>query len=287
MANEQLFEFSYSVPIVESGFMNDDFMIAGTAINSVITSNNHKFIAEELRASANTLTGVPLLIDHRNEVSAIKGRVILGEYDEENNRVNFKARVKDVEIRKMIKDGLINSVSVGATVKHIDEDGDTLIPRGITFKELSLVAVPADSGATFNIALKEAYKSKPIEKALVEAPKIELKEEKVEVKEVALPEIKSVITTEQVSNELKGGLAIEMETQEKVEKVVEMDKSADMMKSITDALAKLNDKLSAMEGKMAIKEEKKAEVEEEMSVGKYKIQQGLGSIKGYSFAIVR
>ena len=140
---------TYNVPIAEAGLLNNEFIIQGVAINATITSNNHKFLNEELRSSAGTLNGVPLLVDHKNEVSSIKGRVILGEFDEANSRINFKAKVVDNEIKNMIKEGLINSVSVGAAVKDIEEGDDgILIPKGITFKELSLVAVPADSGAT-------------------------------------------------------------------------------------------------------------------------------------------
>ncbi len=155
-------KLSYEVPIKEQGLVDGDFIIKGTAINCTITSNNHKFVSEELSTAAKTLIGVPLLVDHRNEVDAIKGRVLNGEYDTVNEKVNFKAKVIDENMKKMIKDGRLNSVSVGAIVKKLDEDVDNglLIPRGITFKELSLVAVPADGQATFGIALKEAYNTK-------------------------------------------------------------------------------------------------------------------------------
>ena len=155
-------KFNYNVPLIESidnrldGI--GDFIIQGTALNATTTSNNHKFLAEELEKSANTLIGVPLLIDHKNEVEAIKGRVLNGEYDEQGKRVNFKANVIDIPIRNMIKNGSVNSVSVGCIVDELEELEDGFfIPRGITFKELSLVAVPADSGATFDVALQESY----------------------------------------------------------------------------------------------------------------------------------
>src|SRR3972149_1222641 len=158
-SNQELI-LNYNVPIIESGILDNDFIIQGIAINATTTGNNHKFLVEELKESAGTLKGVPLLVDHKNEISAIKGRVITGEFDEPNTRINFKAKVVDNEIKQMIKNGLINSVSVGAAVREIEEQGDVLIPRGIVFKELSLVAVPADAGATFTTALQEAYKLK-------------------------------------------------------------------------------------------------------------------------------
>ena len=158
MAKKINLDFSYSVPISESAMVDSDFVIAGTAINATTTSNNHKFISEELRSSAETLKGVPLLVDHENKVENIKGRVFLSAYNETANKIDFKAKVMDKTCKEMIKDGRLNSVSVGASVKEVEECEDgTLIPRGIQFKELSLVAVPADSQATFSIALKEAY----------------------------------------------------------------------------------------------------------------------------------
>ena len=113
-------KFNYQVPIIESAFINDDFVITGIALNAITTSNNHKFLPEELRKSADTLSGVPLLIDHRNEVEAIKGRVLKGEYDEVEPKVNFRAHVIDSTIQGMIKDGRINSVSVGCTVEELN-----------------------------------------------------------------------------------------------------------------------------------------------------------------------
>jgi len=160
--------FNFTVPIteyhsaetinVEEGIVDDNFFIEGIAINATTTSNNHTFIPEELRSASRSLNGVPLLIDHKNEVLSIMGRVVEGRYDETLKNIKFKANVKDKEIRQRISDGRINSVSVGAAVKELDEQDDgTYIPRGISFKELSLVAVPADEQATFSIALKEAY----------------------------------------------------------------------------------------------------------------------------------
>lgn len=160
MSKELNLKLNFSVPITESALVNDRFLIKGRAINETTTSNNHKFIAEELRMAAPSLTGVPLLVDHDNRVESIKGRVLKGSYNEVSPGIDFEANVVDKSIREMIKDGRLNSVSVGALVSNIEEGSDgCLIPRGIMFKELSLVAVPADGGATFDIAMKEAYKT--------------------------------------------------------------------------------------------------------------------------------
>ena len=150
-------KFNFQTPILESFTDNDNFIINGVAINATTTSNNHKFLPEELSKSANTLTNVPLLKDHNNSVDSIVGKVLLGIYNEESERVEFKAKVNDKHARDLIMRGDLNTVSVGASVEDIEEIDGLIIPKGITFKELSLVAVPADEGATFGIALKEAY----------------------------------------------------------------------------------------------------------------------------------
>ena len=330
MSEKTELKLSYNVPILESGMMNNDFIIQGVAINAAITSNNHKFLNEELKDSAGTLNGVPLLVDHRNEISAIKGRVIRGEFDESNSRINFKAKVVDSEVKQMIKEGMINSVSVGAIVKEIDEDTDgTLIPRGITFKELSLVAVPADPNATFTTALHEAYKTvkswdpapkkedeKEPDEPLDLPEELEEKEEMMKCPECdkMVPKSKmaehkkkhaeekakiTVPTNEGLSlspqgesDLLKGGT--KMSEEKKTEQVQSatpiqekaVDYSADI-KAMHETIKSLKEELTAMKAP----EKKEAIINEfeerEVVSGKYRIVQGLGSLRGNSFTLVR
>ena len=152
----------YFVPIESSAELDGEFMINGIAINETTTSNGHKFIGEELDKAAHTLIGVPLLKDHNNSVDSIVGKVNTAYWDEGLRNIPFKAVVKDNKVKQLIRDGLLNSVSVGAQVDPKDieqtEEGD-IIPHNIQFKELSVVAVPADGGATFSVALNNAYKS--------------------------------------------------------------------------------------------------------------------------------
>lgn len=170
-------QLSYKVPIeiVEQPTTGEtgketEFLIQGIAINATVTDNRHKFIGEELESAAETLRNVPLLKDHDNMIESIVGRVIDVEYVPAKENIRFKARINNIDSVKFVKDlikaGDLNTVSIGANVEKIDEEDGLFIPRGITFKELSLVAVPADSGAeftftgnTFDLALKEAYKS--------------------------------------------------------------------------------------------------------------------------------
>ena len=151
----------YFVPIQSSAELDGDFTINGIAINETTTSNGHKFIGEELSKAASTLIGVPLLKDHDNSVDSIVGKVNAAHWDESLRNIPFSAVVKDTKVKQLIKDKLLNTVSVGAHVKPEDieetDDGD-IIPHNIDFKELSVVAVPADGGATFQVALNNAYK---------------------------------------------------------------------------------------------------------------------------------
>lgn len=69
---KQNLKLNYSVPITEfnKNPLSKDFVIEGIAINATTTTNNHKFIPEELEKSAHTLQNVPLLEDHKNEIDS-------------------------------------------------------------------------------------------------------------------------------------------------------------------------------------------------------------------------
>lgn len=280
---------NYNVPIVEAGMLEQDFVIQGVAINATLTANNHKFLPEELRSSAATLTGVPLLVDHDNRVESIKGRVMIGEFDEMNPRVKFKAKVMDENIKNLIKNGLLNTVSVGAAVREIQEEEDgTLVPRGIAFKELSLVAVPADAGATFTKAMFEAFNL-----TKNSTPKIET---------TGFVSVSSLIPNKasdpvnsslSIDNEpLKGGLNIMSEKEvTKTEQKMEAVSEKTDLSQVLGAIAKLTEKVASME-KSKVEAEAKAPVEleekeEELGNSKYKIVQGYGSLRGASFTLVR
>lgn len=292
-------KFNYSVPIIESSYVNDEFIIQGTAINATLTSNNHKFLAEELEKSAHTLSGVPLLIDHRNEISAIKGRVIAGDFDETEKRVNFRANVIDSQIKEMIKDGRINSVSVGCDVDKIEEFEGYFIPHGITFKELSLVAVGADEGATFTTALHEAYnlnkpnnKKQITKKVLKKEPNTQLNNTggKIMKSENAKTDIQDKgVTEERLQTMIDSAVLKAVEKS----KIVESDTDEDAKKPVKEPEAepaKEPEKEDAEPVKEPEADEDADEDVEEPVVeekDKYKIIQGHGSLRGGSFTLVR
>jgi len=219
--------FNYTAPILESFGEDSEFMINGIAINSTTTSNNHKFLSEELQKSATTLSNVPLLKDHRNEVDAIVGRVLKGTFNEIDERVEFQARVTNKEIQKLIKNGDLNSVSVGASVEDVEETDDgLLIPKGITFKELSLVAIGADSGATFDNSFKEAYShlsSKDIK--ITKEENMTEEETKTPESEKEEPKVEEPVEESAFERGLRMGMKLrESDEDEKPEEPVEVKK---------------------------------------------------------------
>jgi hypothetical protein len=187
----------YLIPIKEVINTNSDFIIKGVAINETTTRNNVKYIGEELEKAAPSLRGKPILKDHNNAVDNIVGRITKATFDPTFRAVMFEGKIMEQKYKDMIKDGRINSVSIGAMVHEIEKseiEGAPLIPRGIDFVELSLVAVPADPNAGFAQAMCEKFdmqESKPIEMLpIVEAPK------------PAEPQI-TIIETPKVSDNIK------------------------------------------------------------------------------------
>lgn len=159
-SNEGFYIVEFAAPIeaYSSEFQTEkDFWIQGTAINETITRNGVKYTAEELEPAATSLKEKPILKDHRNEVDAIVGKVTDSFFDKNGRRIAFKGKIMDENIRKLIKDGRLTNVSIGARVKELEEGEGFRTAKGISFLELSLVPVPGDPDASFHQALSECF----------------------------------------------------------------------------------------------------------------------------------
>jgi hypothetical protein len=183
----------FFVPIEEKVFdeVNDEFFIRGVAINETTTLNNVKYIAEELEKGASTWRNVPILLDHKNEVKNIVGRTTEKvNWNPVARRVDFEGKIMDKQIREMIKDGRIQSVSIGAKVDDLIEETDgSKKAVGIRGLELSLVAVPGDSHAN----LAQAFDSNFHLKEMAELDsKDEVKDEVEDKKDEVKDEVKNV-----------------------------------------------------------------------------------------------
>jgi hypothetical protein len=176
----------FFVPIEEKVFdeANDDFFIRGVAINETTTLNNVKYIAEELEKGAATWRNVPILLDHKNEVKNIVGRTTEKvNWNSSEKRVDFEGKIMDKQIREMIKDGRIQSVSIGAKVDDLIEEKDgSKKAVGIRGLELSLVAVPGDSHANLAQAFDNCFHLK--EMAELEDDEEEKEDDEIEEDEV-------------------------------------------------------------------------------------------------------
>ena len=291
-------DIQYAVPIqLKENFSDStgDFIIKGVAISSTITDNGHKFLPDELRNSAGSLNNRPLLMDHNSSIDAMIGRVISSVFDESEQVIKFEAKVNDTasgkKVKELILSGDLNTVSVGANVKEILEEDGVFIPTGIKFKELSVVATPADDSAVFRkmscgnlqLVLQEAYSksnTKVKQNAVSVDEKIKkeinmekenfvleetFKEENNKLREevTAKIEAQATLLAETLSkvDEMKVSMETEAKAKEEVNSKIEA--SLDSIKSLIDGLTKESDKDESEEKSEESKEESKEEAKEE------------------------
>lgn len=154
---------NFIVPIQNAVKKSDGFFIRGVAINETTTRNNVKYVAEELSKAAPSLKGKPILKDHNNSVDSIIGIVTENvKYNDNIKAIEFEGQIDDAQLQSKIEKGFIKNVSVGAFVSDLaaQENESAVVAKGIEFVEISLVAIPADPGASFAKAIAESYERK-------------------------------------------------------------------------------------------------------------------------------
>jgi len=152
------------------------FYIVGNAINATTTQNLHKYLAEELEVSAETLTGKPVMVDHAKGSLNNAGKVLVTSWESHgvhDGAITYVARIrKSHPVAEAVALGDIDTVSVGAIATSIEcsvcgddmytcshrlgktyevEDKQVLataIGRGLKFRELSITPFPADEHAS-------------------------------------------------------------------------------------------------------------------------------------------
>lgn len=156
----------YTVPITVEQSVTEGMIFRGTAIDETISRNGVKYEAEELQKAAASLNGRPLLNSHRSDdIKDILGRVKNSTYNAEKRSIEFEADVMDETAAKMIRDGRIQNVSVGAKAGRFveEDDGNGVMckaAKDIEFLELSLVAVPGVPHASINQSFTQALQEK-------------------------------------------------------------------------------------------------------------------------------
>jgi len=255
----------FYVPIEEKiEEKSGDLIIRGVAINETTTLNNVKYVAEELIKAALSFRNVPILLDHRNEVRNIVGRTTENvNFNDTFKRIDFEGRIMDKDIKEMIKDGRIGSVSIGAKVDDlIDEEDGSKKAIGINGLEISLVAVPGDSQASLAQAIQQGLMLK--EKAKLQdelnLENIEMADEEQKIEDVKTPEEPS---KEEPKEETKEEPKVEA-PQEKVaeEKVQNINVKVD-----TTEIVDMKKQLSELKELLIAKKEKTEEIKEDKTKG--------------------
>jgi len=114
-------------------------LIIGKAIHPVKTVHPEEwpsvrvYLEEELKRATDSLRGVPLLLDHNQQLD---GKVSDAWYAD--GAVEFVADINDPQVLGLIKDGTIKHCSVEYEWDNL-EKVDGVAPRGITFTGLSLL----------------------------------------------------------------------------------------------------------------------------------------------------
>lgn len=155
------------------------FFIVGEAIHATTTANMHTYLAEELESSAETLVGVPVMVDHAKTSENVAGKVLVSTWEDRaglDGTVSYVARIRKTHpVSEAVRVGDISTVSIGASAEHIEcsicgddmrtcahhigqsyeMDGEeklaTAIGRGLTFRELSVTPFPADTRASARV----------------------------------------------------------------------------------------------------------------------------------------
>ncbi len=219
----------------------------------------------------------------------------------------------DETAEQLIKDKRLNSVSVGVDVKHIERVGEgddsRLVLTGLKFRELSLVAVGADEGANFEMAVTEAYniQQKKTEGLNMSNDETKLAEEARKAEEAKKAESARLAEEAKAAEAKKtNDLAIK-ETNDRLKIAEEKIKAyeAKERKTLEENYAKLCEKKGAkaldvkeMESKMietlmkqietVTETESSDETENEIKVGeKFKVVQCAGSLNGGAFTLER
>lgn len=114
-------------------------LIRGKALHPIRTFHPEEwpqvreYLEEELRKSAPTLTGKPLMLDH---FYPLRGEVLGAEYND--GAIEYMAKLDDLEVLGKVKDGKIRHCSVEFEWKSL-EQVDGVAPRGLNFTGLSLL----------------------------------------------------------------------------------------------------------------------------------------------------
>lgn len=164
--------------ITEAGKSDKWIKIGGTAVEAVTSKNNRKYLAEEL--AKQDIKGIKVFLNHHSE-DARNAVGLIESQGFDGTKLKYEARIRNTmtnpDVVEMVKDGLINNVSIGATgdLKRISENGNEVFEvRNLVVEELSLVGIAGVPGAgidfatavteSFDLKNEKMVESKPAKK---------------------------------------------------------------------------------------------------------------------------
>ncbi len=238
-------------PIAET-FISDkkEFFIKGVAINETTTRNGITYVSEELEKAAPSFRNKPILKDHNASIESIVGRTTENVHFENTSdgkgRIMFEAQIMDKQMQTMINDGRIQNVSIGTMLEDLKEDEETgtVTAIGMEGLEISLVAVPGDSGAGLTQALSESLKLKKEETIIT-------KSHTEEVMETEAEKLKATAEAAKVAEEVV-----------KADVVVENTEANEKLKIAEAKIAEYKAKEAKEAFKLAVAEEVKKQLED-------------------------
>ena len=263
-------KFTYEINLITESAKETDkgLEIEGIAVSATTSRNGIKYVAEEIE-SMKSMTGIPILDSHNQDtVEAIKGIVINDWFDESVKARMFRGLITDEKIAGMIKQGLINRVSIGAMakelVKEVTKKAVSYVAKGLEVLELSLVAVAGVPTATFTHSMSEAFKIKEEEKAnmsseenksdatLTEALKAQLQaENKLKEANEKMREMEEASKDTASKEELQTAITEKKGLEERLN-AIEKEKHKEMAATLTEKLVAL---------KLISEEDKKTELD--------------------------
>jgi hypothetical protein len=133
-----------------------------------MSRNWNVWLEEELKAAASSLIGQPIYLEHIDVANAV-GKVTNAWWDSRERALYYEGEIYDDEVAAKIRTGLIQHVSIGADYQVL-EPVNGQIPRGLRFRELSLVAAPGVPEA--NVQAVEHLFEKVMETKKIAAEKV-------------------------------------------------------------------------------------------------------------------
>src|SRR3990167_8780579 len=129
------------------------FKIKGVAIVPGMSRNKIMYKKEELAKFAPTLKGKPMLMDHKNETKNIIGKIIETKFNHGTGSVHYSGVIKDKEVIELIKDGMLQNVSIGAVVgklieEELEDGSKQMVAEDMIAVELSTIPVPGVVGTS-------------------------------------------------------------------------------------------------------------------------------------------